>query len=138
MDHFKFARILNNQNIFVLNSESGIPKWFFEEMQFLSEQQFENKEQERAQQYVTNISNWLHLYPPQDVLIGDYIFTKFTPEVIKKVLRYLNPDNVRVTILTKNCRYFASQVRSKNEQDWTCVIHLARPTVSPVANIVFA
>ena len=93
-----------------LLKETGPLQWFFEEIQHTSVTQFEHKEVERVQTYASNVANWLHLYPPKDVLSADYVYTTWRPELVERVLAYLSPDNLRVTILSKRCRIFASQV----------------------------
>lgn len=65
---------------------------------------------EKVQTYASNVANWLHIYPPEDCLIADYIFEEWNRDVIKLVLRHLVPDNVRVTILSRKCRYFTTLV----------------------------
>lgn len=57
-------------------AESGLPKYFFDEIQALSEQQFEHKEPDRVQRYVSDISFQMQLYPPEDILVGDYLIRK--------------------------------------------------------------
>lgn len=79
-------------------------------MRFLSEQQFENKESERAMSYSSNVAHWLHLYPPADVLAADYVYAEWRPDLVTRVLKYLVPDNVRVTVLSKKCRFFTDTV----------------------------
>ena len=59
------------------------------------------------------MANWLHVFPPVDALVADFVFSEWRPEVIRRVVKYLDPANVRVTVLSKKCRYFTTQVRPK-------------------------
>ena len=91
--------------------EKGPQLWFFKEIQYLTELQFENKDAEKIQSYASNVANWLQFYPYQDVLCADYVIAEWRPELVKRVVKYLVPDNVRVTILSKKCRFFTSLVK---------------------------
>ena len=43
-------------------------------------------------------------------MTGEYVMSDWRPDLIRRVLRHLTPEQVRVTVLTKNCRFFVSQV----------------------------
>ena len=46
----------------------------------------------------------------QDVLTGDWLISDYKPELIMSLVSRLCPDNVRVTILTKNTKYLETKV----------------------------
>ena len=43
-------------------------------------------------------------------MTGEYVMSDWRPDLIRRVQRHLTPEQVRVTVLTKNCRFFVSQV----------------------------
>lgn len=98
---FQFIQLLKN---------TGPLQWFFEELSMISEQQFQQQDKERPQNQASNIAQWLHLYPAKSVLSGDFLISKWRPDLIERVYAYLSPDNLRVTILTKKAKFFATHV----------------------------
>jgi hypothetical protein len=56
------------------------------------------------------MSGWMHLYPARDVLIGSVVYSDWRPDLVDRVFHFLVPDNLRVSILTKKAKYFATQV----------------------------
>ena len=81
--------------------ERGPQKWFFDEIKFLSEQQFEQKDAERPQEFASNVSNWLDLYPPRHVLSAEYVYSAWKPEIIRRVLKGLDKNDPYHTDLGK-------------------------------------
>ena len=53
----------------------------------MSEQQFEQKDAERPQEFASNVSNWLDLYPARDVLAAEYVYSAWRPDIIRRVLK---------------------------------------------------
>ena len=45
------------------------------------------------------------------ILAGDYLINNWRPDLVERVMAYLSPDNVRVTVLTKNAKFFARYVK---------------------------
>lgn len=101
------ASLLSLLNFF--STEVGPQDWFFKDLEYLSQQQFEQKEPEKLQGYASNLSHWLDHYPPKDVLQADFVYSEWRPDVIRRALAYLVTDNLRVTVLTKKCRYFTDK-----------------------------
>ena len=59
----------------------------------MSEQQFEQKDAERPQEFASNVSNWLDLYPPRHVLSAEYVYSAWKPEIIRRVLKGLDEND---------------------------------------------
>ena len=93
-----------------LLKKTGPVRWFFEELKYLSKWQFEQQDRERPQNYASHLAGSLHLYSPKEVVAADFIFYEWRPDLVERIYAYLSPDNVRVTILTKNAKYFATHV----------------------------
>lgn len=83
---------------------------YFQELKLLTEQRFEMKEREQAQSTAEQCAHALRCYEPEDVLTGDYLISEYNPELIMSILSRLNPDNLRVTVLTKNAKYLETKV----------------------------
>ena len=83
---------------------------YFQELKLLTEQRFEMKEREQAQSTAEQCAHALGCYEPEDVLTGDYLISEYNPELIMSLLSRLNPDNLRVTVLTKNAKYLETKV----------------------------
>ncbi len=91
--------------------ESGPQRWFFEELRYLSEQQFESRVRERPQSLASNAAGWLQVYSPSETLCAEFVYrSDFRPDHIERVLAQLTPDNLRLTILSKKCRFFVTEV----------------------------
>ena len=93
-----------------LLKKTGPLRWFFEELKYLSKWQFEQQDRERPQNYASHLAGSLHLYSPPEVVAADFLFYEWRPDLIERIYAYLSPDNVRVTILTKKAKYFATHV----------------------------
>ncbi|CAB4059390.1 IDE [Lepeophtheirus salmonis] len=93
-----------------LLKEKGPQRWFFDEIKMLSIQQFEYKDMEKVQGYGSSIATWLHLYDIKDILCGDYIINNWRPDLVDHVLSCLRPDNVRITVLSKQNVFITTQV----------------------------
>merc|ERR1712126_399976 len=59
---------------------------------------FQFKDKEQPQSYVTSLSKSMHMFPPEDVLYGPYKLVSFSPALISEVLNQLSPTNLRYTI----------------------------------------
>jgi len=87
-------------------------KAYFEELKMLTEQQFEMKEREKAVTVAEMLAHSLHCYDPVDVLTGDYIISEWKPDLINRILADLHPNNLRVTVLSKNAKYLETKVEA--------------------------
>lgn len=90
--------------------DTGPLQWFYEELKYMTEQQFEHQDKERPQNFASNLALWLHLYPAKEVVAADYLMYEWRPDLIERIFAYLSPDNLRVTILTKKAKFFSSSV----------------------------
>ena len=82
---------------------------YFQELKLLTEQRFQMKEREQAVSAAEAYAHALRVYAPQDVLTGDTV-AEHKPELVRGVLERLVPDNLRVTVLTKNAKYLETKV----------------------------
>ena len=68
------------------------------------------KEREQAISAAEQYVHALRCYEPHDILTGDYLISEYNPDLIMSLLSKLTPDNLRVTILTKNAKYLETKV----------------------------
>ena len=87
-------------------------KAYYEELKLLTEQQFEMKEREKAVTVAELLAHSLHCYDPVDVLTGDYLISEWRPDLITRILADLHPNNLRVTVLSKNAKYLETKVEA--------------------------
>ena len=59
------------------------------------------KDKEDPLSYVQHLTHNMHDYPPEDVLYWRYRLDSFEPELITKVLDYMNPKNFRCSVLSQ-------------------------------------
>ena len=67
-----------------LLKETGAVKWFYEELKLISEQQFHQRERERPIDFASVLASWMHIYPPRQVLAGEYLMYNWRPDLIGK------------------------------------------------------
>lgn len=79
----------------------GEELWVFNEMKMLNEISFRFKDKEQPHGYVTSLTKSMHSYQPEDVLYGHYKLETFSPDLIKEVLSYLVPTNMRITLASQ-------------------------------------
>ena len=88
---FKYLNILKDK---------GIQKYIFKEKQYINKLKFDLKEKEKPENYVTNISSAMQIYPIENVLNYIYLLEYFQPELIQKILNQLNYDNMRIYLIS--------------------------------------
>ncbi|KAJ3674643.1 hypothetical protein LUZ60_005259 [Juncus effusus] len=79
-----------------LLQESGVQKWIFDEIVAIQETGFHYRDKRPPSGYVVGVSTNMQLFPPEDWLVGSSLPTKYSPEIIYKLLNELSPSNVRI------------------------------------------
>ncbi len=82
-----------------LIEREGVKKWIFDENRKLAEIDFRFREPPPPLSYVRGLAASLHLYPPEHILVGPYLFERFDPGLIRGFLSSLTPENVLVTVV---------------------------------------
>ncbi len=80
----------------------GIKEWRFNEEKKLAEVAFRFQEKIGAMETVSALANRLHIYAPEDVLRGEYLYVEFDPAMIRNFLSYLEPKNLLLTLTAPN------------------------------------
>ncbi|CAI2726115.1 unnamed protein product [Schistosoma spindalis] len=98
----KTDEIMTNVYQYINMLRSDEPqKWIFDEEQALCQLNFRFKDKEPPYEYVTGLAGNLLLYEMQDVLTGSFLATVYNPDLIKKILSCLTPDNSRVFLVSQ-------------------------------------
>lgn len=50
------------------------------------------------------------MYPPEHVIFGDYAYTIWDDAMIKHILELMNPQNMRVDVVTKSFKKTQGEV----------------------------
>lgn len=72
----------------------GLKDWRYNELKELADIDFRFHEQSPPIDTVKNLAYVMHIYQPQDVLRGDYLYTAYDEKLIQQGLSYLRNDNV--------------------------------------------
>jgi len=72
--------------------------WRYNEQSKVAELSFRFQEQTSPTGFVYRTSPNLGLYPPEDVLVADYLMERFDERLIREYLSYLRPDNVLIEL----------------------------------------
>ncbi|HSS64049.1 MAG TPA: insulinase family protein, partial [Gammaproteobacteria bacterium] len=85
-----------------LIDQKGVKRWIYDENRKLAEIDFRFREPPPPLTYVRGLAASLHVYPPEHVLVGPYLYARFDPGLIRGFLNSLRPDNVLVTVIARD------------------------------------
>ncbi|XP_027179433.1 nardilysin-like isoform X1 [Coffea eugenioides] len=77
-------------------------EWIFRELQDIGSMDFQFAEEQPQDEYAAELAENLLVYPPDHVIYGDYTYKLWDEEMIKHVLDFFRPENMRVDIVTKS------------------------------------
>nr|GLL33514.1 nardilysin-like isoform X1 [Ipomoea trifida] len=77
-------------------------EWIFKELQDIGLMEFRFIEEEPQDEYAAELAENLLVYPPEDVVYGDYAYEIWDEQLIKYILGFFRADNMRVDIVTKS------------------------------------
>ncbi|XP_073021907.1 nardilysin-like [Primulina eburnea] len=77
-------------------------EWIFKELQDIGNMEFRFAEEQPADDYAAELAGNLLVYPPEHVIYGDYSYEVWDEEMIKYLLNFFGPANMRVDIITKS------------------------------------
>lgn len=83
--------------------EAGPQEWIFEEMKGIADVDFKFKQKTPASRFTSKISSVMQKPLPREWLLsGHSRLRKYEPELIKKGLEYLKPENLRLTVVSRD------------------------------------
>ncbi|XP_041993159.1 nardilysin-like [Salvia splendens] len=91
------------QYIKLLHQDSP-QEWIFKELQDIGHMEFRFAEEQPQDDYAAELAANLLVFPPEHVIYGDYAYEVWDAEMIKYILEFFNPGNMRADILTKSLK----------------------------------
>ncbi|KAK8601376.1 hypothetical protein V6N13_058910 [Hibiscus sabdariffa] len=77
-------------------------EWIFKELQDMGNMDFRFAEEEPQDDYAAELAENLLVYPPEHVIYGDYVHELWDEEMIRKILGFFTPRNMRIDIVSKS------------------------------------
>ncbi|XVE58917.1 hypothetical protein DITRI_Ditri05aG0001400 [Diplodiscus trichospermus] len=77
-------------------------EWIFKELQDMGNLDFRFAEEEPQDDYAAELAENLLVYPPEHVIYGGYVFEFWDEEMIRKILGFFTPENMRVDVVSKS------------------------------------
>lgn len=81
-----------------LIDRDGIDQWRYHEQSRLAEIDFRFQERSEPLSYVRSLAAALQDYPSREVLRGPYLMSDYDPQLIRRFLERMTPDNMLVTV----------------------------------------
>ncbi|KAL6967811.1 nardilysin [Sarracenia purpurea var. burkii] len=77
-------------------------EWIFKELQDIGNMEFRFAEEQPQDDYAAELAENLLIYPPEHIIYGDYAYKVWDEEMIKYVLGFFTPENMRVDVVSKS------------------------------------
>ncbi|PKI54674.1 hypothetical protein CRG98_024959 [Punica granatum] len=77
-------------------------EWIFKELQDIGHMEFTFAEEQPQDDYAAELAEHLLIYPAEHVIYGDYVYQVWDGEMIKHILSFFTPNNMRIDILSKS------------------------------------
>ncbi len=89
---FQYIRLIERE---------GVQRWLFDEQKALADLDFRFQETAEPISAAPGLAASLQVYAPEDVLRGPYMMETFAPELIRRYLSRLTPQNLLLTVTGK-------------------------------------
>ncbi|KAL1370247.1 hypothetical protein HN51_000534 [Arachis hypogaea] len=76
-------------------------EWIFKELQSIGKMDFRFAEEQPQDDYAAELSENLLFYPPEHVIYGEYVYQTWDEQLIKQLLGFFIPENMRVDVVSK-------------------------------------
>ncbi|BAT88245.1 hypothetical protein VIGAN_05169700 [Vigna angularis var. angularis] len=77
-------------------------EWIFKELQSIGNMDFRFVEEQPQDDYAAELAENMHFYPPEHVIYGDYVYKTWDEQLLKQVLDFFIPENMRVDVVSKS------------------------------------
>ncbi|KAL5561834.1 hypothetical protein UlMin_031581, partial [Ulmus minor] len=77
-------------------------EWICKEIQDIGNMEFRFAEEQPQDDYAVELAENLLLYPAKHVIYGDYVYKIWDEKLIKCVLGFFTPENMRVHVVSKS------------------------------------
>ncbi|GGD75993.1 insulinase family protein [Lacimicrobium alkaliphilum] len=96
----QWSRVLTDIFAYLkLIKRKGISRWRFDERKQFNQLAFDFHDKPRSIELASGLSEQMHHYPQEHLLIGEYLMDSYEPELIQSILAQLNPDNMRLKLI---------------------------------------
>uniref|UniRef100_A0ACD5XLA5 Uncharacterized protein n=1 Tax=Avena sativa TaxID=4498 RepID=A0ACD5XLA5_AVESA len=85
-----------------LLKQSEPQEWIFKELQDIGYMEFRFAEEQPPDDYVVDLSENMLFYSEKHIISGEYFYEGWEPELVKHVLSFFHPDNMRVDVLSRS------------------------------------
>lgn len=100
--HKHLPEVLNAIFSFInLMRKEGPQKRIYDEIHQIKETNFRFTDESPPAEYVEDLCESMHYYPPRDYITGSGLYFEYNPEAIQICLNYLTPDDVNIIIFDK-------------------------------------
>ncbi|XP_065881361.1 nardilysin-like [Euphorbia lathyris] len=82
--------------------QSSPQEWIFKELQDIGNMEFRFAEEQPQDDYAAELAENLLVYSTEHVIYGDYVFKIWDGEMIKHVLGFFKPENMRIDVVSKS------------------------------------
>ncbi|GLT80672.1 hypothetical protein SLA2020_520990 [Shorea laevis] len=76
-------------------------EWIFKELEDIGNMEFNFAEEQPQDDYAAELAENLLVYPAEHVIYGDYVYKVWDEEMIKHVLSFFTPENMRIDLVSK-------------------------------------
>ena len=105
--------------------DRDIEAWRYEEERRLAELAFRFREETDEAAYARSLASRLQRFPFEDVLRGPWIMESWDPDLIRRFLDHLRPDNLLMTVVAKG-------LETDGVEPWYGVPYRLRPLEEPL------
>ncbi|KAF3454806.1 hypothetical protein FNV43_RR05254 [Rhamnella rubrinervis] len=77
-------------------------EWIFKELQDIGNMEFRFAEEQHQDDYASELAENLLAYPAEHVIYGDYVYKIWDEELIKYILGFFTPENMRIDMVSKS------------------------------------
>lgn len=77
-------------------------EWIFRELQDIGNMDFRFAEEQPQDDYAAELAENLLLYPAEHVIYGDYVYKIWDEEMVKYLLGFFMPENMRIDVISKS------------------------------------
>ncbi|XP_071572686.1 nardilysin [Temnothorax nylanderi] len=85
-----------------LMKREGPQERIYDEIYKIEENNFRFADEEDPADFVEDLCESMHFYPPRDYITGNELYFEYNPEAIRKCLDYLVPENANIMIFNED------------------------------------
>ncbi|KAM6578444.1 hypothetical protein CsatB_030281 [Cannabis sativa] len=77
-------------------------EWIFKELQDIGNMDFRFAEEQPQDDYASELAENLLRYPTEHVIYGDYVYNTWDEDLLKYVIGFFKPENMRIDVVSKS------------------------------------